>query len=69
MVKLHKSKNWNKISAQQHEVLENKTIDQLRVEKQKRLDDLEVAWTRKVERGDLDKDEDENEDDKEDDKE
>ena len=67
LAKLHKSKNWNKISVQQREVLENRTIDQLKVEKQKRLDDLEAAWTRKVERGDLHKDEDENEEEEDED--
>jgi hypothetical protein len=58
LTKLNKSKAWKKLSPQQREVRENNMVNQLKAEKEKRLNDLEKEWTRKIDQDDLDEDED-----------
>ena len=58
LTKLKKSKEWKKLSPQQREVREDNMVIQLKAEKEKRLNDLEKEWTRKIDEDDLDEDED-----------
>jgi hypothetical protein len=58
LTKLNKSKAWKKLSPQQCEARENNMVNQLKAEKEKRLNDLEKEWTRKIDQDDLNEDED-----------
>ena len=66
LAKLKKSKAWRRLSLQQREVRENNMMDQLKKEKQKKQDDLEKEWTRKIDEDDLDEDEDDLDEDEDD---
>jgi hypothetical protein len=59
--KLRQSNLWKQATLPERETLEESVIDEVQVEKEKRLDDLETEWTKKIEEGALGDDEDESE--------
>jgi hypothetical protein len=55
--RLHESKEWKQASPVGRKAQETAVIDEVIAEKEKRQDELEIEWTKKVEANGLDEDE------------